>query len=317
MIENPAAARIQWESWLVVSVSVIYLSGPAVERALGQGGGVNKYVNEFHHDFRSRPLPPELSEFQVTEEAVVKVEPAGLRVTLPKTWIHPFGGVGVKTAFGIVGDFEITTAYEILQAETPPSGYGVGVGLRVYKAEPSKELANVAYVVRSAAQPLMLWSRLIEAPGEKTKYPEGTTPWPDSIGRLRLKRTGTTLSFLAAPGLVGEDYQEIHAAEFGGNDIRAVALIGFTGRQSCTLDARFLDLRIKSSGPTVAPAVGQQGAPPQNPGSRGWVSALVLLGLGSTFVFVLGLGAWVYLRQRRAAEEKPKPPSAQTKGTKK
>ena len=220
----------------------------------------------------------------------------GFRITWPKTWIHPYGGVGVKTAFGITGDFEITTAYEILQAEKPPSGFGVGAGLRVFKAEPSGELANVAHVVRAAGQPVLLWNRSIEVPGQNTKYPEGTMPWPDKIGRLRFKRTGASLSFLAAPGLVGGEYFEIRTADFGGDDIRSIALIGFNGRQPVAVDVRFLDLSIKSGGPAAAPVVAHHANLPPNPRSSGWLAVLLVLGLGSTMVLALALGAWAYLR---------------------
>ena len=54
--------------------------------------------------------------------------------------------------------------------------------------EPGKELANIARIVRANGQQIVLWSRAIEAPGEKPRYPEGPTPCIDKIGRLRMTR---------------------------------------------------------------------------------------------------------------------------------
>ncbi len=72
-------------------------------------------VSEYYYDFRGKPVPPEIKLFNVKPEVLVREEPEGLRITIPPTIIHDFAGVGFKTAFGLKGDFEVTTAIEILR----------------------------------------------------------------------------------------------------------------------------------------------------------------------------------------------------------
>ena len=200
-------------------------------------------ASEDHYfDFRGKPLPETIVLHQ--DKGHVKIEPEGLRVTLPKDYIHPFGGVGIRTNFGIKGDFDITTTFEILQADVPDTGFGVGVALRVQKAAPSQELANISRMVRSGDRQILYWERSIEGPEKKLRYQAGERANTDKVGRLRLKRTGTTLAFLFAPGTTGDEFEQIQQLEFGDANIRAVSLVGHTGRQPLNLDARFLDLRI-------------------------------------------------------------------------
>jgi hypothetical protein len=81
-------------------------------------------------DFRAEVLPPQLELVSDPEGEHVRPSPAGLEITILKPWIHPWGGVGVRTAFGLRGDFEVTATYEILQADPPTDGFGVGVAMR-------------------------------------------------------------------------------------------------------------------------------------------------------------------------------------------
>src|SRR4051794_30665701 len=93
---------------------------------------IKKYAQEFYHDFRGKPLPRDFRMFGDPEEEFIKEEAAGFRLSLPKTWIHKLGGVGCETRFGIKGDFEATGTFEILQADEPPKGFGVGPSLSAH-----------------------------------------------------------------------------------------------------------------------------------------------------------------------------------------
>src|SRR5438874_1689046 len=61
---------------------------------------------EFYHDFRGQPLPAELTWFNAADGKFFRQEPEGLRIVIPRTWIHPWGGIGFRTSFGFGGDFE-------------------------------------------------------------------------------------------------------------------------------------------------------------------------------------------------------------------
>jgi hypothetical protein len=247
-----------------------------------------------YYDFRGQPLSPELTVFPA-KEGVVKVEQDGLRITLPRSWIHPFGGVGVKTASGLRGDFEVTAGFEVLQADVPDTGFGVGVCLGVQRAG-SRELANLCRLVRDNGKPILYWEYSIEKePDAKLDYKAASIPGPAKEGRLRLKRTGSTLHFLWSPGTKGEEFQEIHKAEFGAGDIKHVRLVGLTGRQPRDLDARFLDLRIRSAAPPVAAQAPEKGpaSTPPAPGARSFwwlltLAVIVLVVAGGAVLMRLG-----------------------------
>jgi hypothetical protein len=72
----------------------------------------------------------------------------------------------------------VTTAFEVLQAETPPSGYGVGVCFAV--AIPNG-LAGVSRLVRANGLPILLCDEAIPVPGKnEPKRAEKITPCNDT-----------------------------------------------------------------------------------------------------------------------------------------
>src|SRR5699024_10653174 len=89
-------------------------------------------AQEFYHDFRGRPLPPEFAPFGDGASTMLRVEEQGLRLTVPKD-DGPRGPFGIATKFPVHGDFEITAGYQILHADEPSAGFGVGFTLFVPK----------------------------------------------------------------------------------------------------------------------------------------------------------------------------------------
>ena len=266
-----------------------------------------KWKDEFYHDFRGKRLADGLALFQVKNEQFIKTEAAGLRVTIPEDFIHPFGGIGVRTTFAIHGDFEITATVEILEAEEPPKGgYGVGAILRLYKAEPSPDFVNLGRLVRAGDMQVILWEQSIGALDEKRKITAGPSPCTDKLLRLRMQREGTILRFSWAPGIAGNEFQEIRQLDFGGDDLRYAALVGVTGRQKCKLDARFLDLRIRSGGILAAAAPAAAKAPASRPdGERNYWWLLTL----AAVVVLLGGGLALQRLLRRRARGTSAPPA--------
>ena len=83
-----------------------------------------------HHDFRSGPLPDGLRIVNLHAKDHMQFRPDGLQVHVPNTYkIDPKAGLGVQTNFGLKGDFDSTLTFEDFQAETPPSGGGVHLGM--------------------------------------------------------------------------------------------------------------------------------------------------------------------------------------------
>jgi Protein of unknown function (DUF1583) len=258
-------------------LGVLLLAHPVAVRA------ADEMPVMFHHDFRGKPVPVELQRFNIENDSLIKEEPGGLRINLPPSFTHKWGGVGFRTGFSIKGDFDITLAFEILHVQVPPKGYGAGVGLFVAKGNGHSGMSRI---VKADGMPIVSW----EVAGKQGKINSD-----DMSGRLRLKRTGTTLFCLWAPGIEGGDFQEVHHAEIGDEDIDRVRLVALNGQTNTPVETRLLDLLIRS-GSAPPP-------PPSFTAAKGGVSIALLVGLAFTLALIIALSTWVYVRGRRRKQE--------------
>jgi hypothetical protein len=205
-------------------------TGPPPEKA--------DFPSEFYHDFRGKPTPGELTWFNTKGDVLVQEQPDGLRITIPESFQHPQGGVGIKTAFGFKGDFDVTTTFELLEAQSRPSRYGIGVSLWIGKAGGGG--AGISRLVREDNEFILCDIAIPPDSGTWLKV------WPckDKQGRLRLKRKGDLLFYLWSPETQGDDFLEMHKQEFGTADIEHIRLVALNGRTHAKVDARLLDLRV-------------------------------------------------------------------------
>jgi hypothetical protein len=205
---------------------------------------VREEVAEFYHDFRRQQLPPELTLVHAEEGQTVHFEPEGLRIKIAKPWIHPRGGVGVKTTFPVRGDFEVTATVEVLHLEAPPSGAGSQVGITV---DTPSQGAYIQRFVGLKGNPAVMWGRRLQVPGKKNpQWRQSGIFCDEALLRLRLRRQGTTLHYLWAPGAAGDNFQEFQQFDdFVGDDIDSVRLSAGTGQTACNLEVRLIDLRIR------------------------------------------------------------------------
>jgi hypothetical protein len=243
-------------------------------------------------DFRGRPLPADMTTFGPFNDEFIKGEPEGLRITLPRGRATIHSG-GLALPVHVSGDFEITTAFEILEADEPakPNRYGVGVLLSL------NEKARVGRLVRSKGRQVATWDRWVTVDG-KERFLVGAAPAQGNVGRLRLKRTKDLLHFLWAPGLEGDTFQQVHQAEF---EYPEVTLIRWElssavdDGQSGALDVRLLDLKIRSS---TAPEhlAGEADQPPAG-SSTMWLLGAAIIGL----LLLSALAISLLLRRRRSA----------------
>jgi serine/threonine protein kinase len=253
--------------------------------------------SEIYYDFRGKPLPAELT--LVGAEQFVHCEPEGLRITMPKDR-KDLRHAGVARIAEIRGDFEITTTFEVLHAEIPPSGYGVGVSMLIQKAVRTREGTTLCRLARPQGNQVVLWDRSIEDPGGDLRFEGGPSPCSERVGRLRLKRVGAVLHYLWAPGTTGNEFEEVHQCEFGSEELERVSLRGLSSQRRCDLDCRYLDLRIRTSEP--APALPATAPEPAPPAKGTWKLVLVsVLGLA------LVVGIWFGVRQHLRAAPIPEP----------
>jgi hypothetical protein len=243
---------------------------------------------DFRHDFRGKPLPTELKKFQVNQEGLLKFEPQGLRITLPKKYVHPLNGVGVASSTVIHGDFEVTATVEVIDLEPPKGGPGAGVGLSVDAPTKQQQLRRV---VGAKGRHSIMWTGYHSPNKKNPEWTQAAAPCAENVLRMRLKRTGTTLHYLWAPGAAGDEFVEVHQQEFGNDDIEHVRLFAMNGRQACLVDVRLLDLRIRIGSDAVAEAAAKSQP-------AGWLAAVLIVGAGVIVFFACGIVLALLLRRR-------------------
>ena len=165
-----------------------------------------------------------------------------------------------------------------------------------------------------------------------------SVPTKAATGRLRIVRKNNVVFFYAAEE---DDFELIHQANFGTDDLDNVRVVGIMNDAKASLDVRITDLSIRgdgiAKGPTApgaaiamwlddgrnadliqgrvrldgvlvqdAARVAPQTALRQT-GSRGWLIAALIIGTLITLGFGLSLGVWLFVRRGREPETNPAP----------
>jgi serine/threonine protein kinase len=279
---SPSPRRLGLATLTALTILLLGLFGFGADDVDGKPGELREVL---FHDFRNPPAPPSFTFWGDPEGKFLKAEPEGMRITLPATYVHPFGGIGYLIEQDFQGDFEVTATVEVLHADPPQIGYGVGVVLVVNKAAPAHgEWASLGRQKRAQSGEV-----LYSATGQDLPpgYEGVEEPCTDRMGKLRLKRTGTTLSYLWAPGPKAETFRTLHRCDFGLEPIKSVRLTAVTGRQPCKVDVRLIDVQIRSGPASIAP--------------KRWLARRPVVALGLSLGLLILLGAWLHGRQRRRA----------------
>jgi hypothetical protein len=251
--------RSAWRFWPgALLLALLGLSGFLIAQGTGarreapeQRGG--ELREQLVHDFRGGSLPAGMTPYGTLDSPFVRMEAEGLRITLPRDRTH-YGEAGLALPLGIGGDFEITLTFAHLQADEPPPGtlsYGVGLLMSV------NEAARVGRLVRAGGSEVVSWDRWAEVKGKPT-FQSGACPATARGGRLRLKRTGTTLRWLWAPETTGDVFEEVYQGELG-TDVTLLRLELCAGARdrSAALDVRLLDLKVLSTTPVASSTAGR------------------------------------------------------------
>ena len=242
----------------------------------------------------------------------MRYEAVGARVTLP-------GGqgqmqtTGLATLFQVHGDFEITLSYEVLKADRPKTGYGVGVSIYAAIDTDTSDAVSLARRVVPRGEAVFMSDRMTPDEGQ-AKHKIATRPSTASAGKLRLHRAGSKLRFLVTEENRPE-FDTVDEVEFGTADVRWLQIAGDAGGSESGLDLRLLDLSVaaedlpglaaapaeapaQSSPPKPLPAPKQPSPPaPRKADGWGWLAAAVIAGLG--IASSLAVGAWLFVRRSR------------------
>jgi serine/threonine protein kinase len=283
--------------WIAVALGAL-MTGELFRWFLGAGDapGQNQAPREFYHDFRGKqPAPSALSIWTGKDgDETVDLEEKGLRITLPRgrARTDPVGPV-MNTV--VKGNFEIAAGYELLQADTPKNGYGVGFELYIMAATDAKDAIAYSRVRHADGNDFYVCNRMTTVDG-KRKYTMNKFPTDSKSGRLRLTRRGGEVTYWVAEGDAG-GFKELCRHGFVPDEVRLVRTCAYTGTAAEPVDLRIVDVKVRSDAPLpdLAVAGGPAGAPAS--GMKKGVALIVALGLALT-VALAGLGVWFFLARR-------------------
>ena len=246
---------------------------------------------EFHQDLRhGHALLPPVSLVGPDAALVARPDDRGLRVTLPADRKR-LQAVGIVAKFAIAGDFEITGAYELLSADRPERGFGVGVNLMISPAPDLKKVAKLCRFHRVKEGNAYLADMTLKEPEKKYQHHAEATQ--DRSGHLRLVREGSLVRFQVAEARA-KSFRAGYQTEFGKEDIGVVRFVVNTGESPAAVDARLVDLRIRSTALPNQPPTDPR-APPEK-GGRWIVAAAILVSL----LLSGALGFYLWRRKRDA-----------------
>jgi hypothetical protein len=197
---------------------------------------------EFYQDLRGQQLPPSLHLYGRDAAKAARSESRGLRIYMPASRGKKAGLVGLSPVFSLSGDFEVTAAYEIIKAETPTTGQGAGVNLRLVVGSPMREATGLARYVRKNGKEVYLVTRNSKEEGAEPNNKMKAFPTKSKTGKLQLKRTGSTVHYLVADGS-STAFSLLHQEEFV-SDKCVLRLAATRGESETDLDVRLVDLRI-------------------------------------------------------------------------
>src|SRR5439155_15340427 len=134
-------------------------------------------------DFRgTRPTMP-LDLTGRDASAFTRTDDGGFRITLPAQR-ESSEAVGLFLRTTLQGDFDIICGYELIEADRPKSGWGVGFEFYTWTETPTKEAIAFSRYVRAEEGDVFLCSRMTTVDGRR-RYNNRTIPAPGKSGKMR------------------------------------------------------------------------------------------------------------------------------------
>ena len=173
--------------------------------------------------------------------AVCAATPEGIRCTIPPG-VDRVQPCGVELGFGLRGDFEITTRYQIFSF--PPGEPRGFPGLKLSIWDVNGEWAQMVRLNRFE-QGNIFTAHHREAGGEVGSGSGRTVPTSVTAGRLSLRRTGTTLHYLVTTA-GSEELVELRTVDFSPDDVTKIQLASQTRGSVGGIDMAWQDLQIEA-----------------------------------------------------------------------
>jgi serine/threonine protein kinase len=285
--EPPAPALLghTWRSWPLLAVLVFLLVVPTglfgLARILAQVPPKQAGVVEQHLKFQTKPEDSEGIQLSgPSPEECVRFEPEGLRITLPLGFEGERPPTGLRTNIAVQGDFEITMSFELLKMPGPENAGTSGAKLHLI-LDAAKYKAGFSRVLTPwGGSRLTAW---LSRPGQKQLF-EGF-PNEALSGRLRLVRTGPTLSYFFSQD-PDTDFTLLKEFPFTEEEVNNISLTAQTSSPRASLDARITDLHIRA-------------ASLPNLSATPYPRIVLIFGAGLGLLLAVVLGIFLAMRQGR------------------
>jgi hypothetical protein len=259
-----------------------------------QGQRADRGPTLVRQDLRGQKLVEPLFQFTFSGPGqTISEEAGGLRIALPAN-VTSQPRIGVMSGFGVRGDCEITTSFELLRQEHPKKGWGGGASLFVGIDNTSYEKILLACMDRPGGQcykcQKMFWK------AGKEQYTTRIVSSTARSGKLRLVRQGAIFTFLVAER-DNDTFRELHRYETGKEDLTFIQAGAENISSDTPVEIRLGELEIKTANPIeqawLEPkATESMAVEPPRPKDRPWlkVTTLCCLVIALALLVALRLG---------------------------
>lgn len=224
------------------------LAFAAIWLAIAAVGSTSPAAETYEFDFRGGqfgdPALVSIGYDSPYSMQLIRPERKGLHLTIPGSQGRTRPKLGLFAALKLEGDFEITTDFELVKAETPDVGAGVGANLYLM-AEGSLNGATLRRCAAPDGQDAFFvhWA-LRQADGGRT--PEVLyAPAQKREGKLRLTRSGTKLDYLVAEG-DDLEFRELKSVDFGPDPIALIQLQAVTDGAAKNVEMYWRSVSIRA-----------------------------------------------------------------------
>jgi RNA polymerase sigma factor (sigma-70 family) len=260
-------------------------------------------ITELYQDFRGSKMPlPPLAKFGVRADEATRPDDRGLHIAVEAN-AEQTQRIGIRLDRPVQGDFEITAGYEIVRADQPENGHGVGVCLIADLASAQGEVLELMRAGRvNEGQVYGCCRKTVES--GKENFFHRWHPTASRAGHLRITRMGGELTYSVREG--GADtFKELLKIPCGTEDVKQVLLAANMGFAPNSIDVFLKDLRIGRPGDAttrVVPEASEPRAEAPTAPTRGRFH-IILVGLLGLALLLATIGFVLYYGRRRKVVE--------------
>jgi RNA polymerase sigma-70 factor (ECF subfamily) len=196
-----------------------------------------------------------------TPEKFIRLEPEGLRITLPSQ-DGPAQPVGIALRPAVRGDFELEATFELLHVARPDEQWGAGLTVYFFMDDEEWNGLYFGKMNERVRGPVFVTCNLT---GDRSRGEERVSKFADTVAarggsgtfRLRVVRRGTTFRFFAADGETGA-LRHLQSLEVSDEDVRIVRFAADPGwLPNVIVDGRLVELTMRAEHFVGYPARGQ------------------------------------------------------------